>query len=131
MLKKTWHKFAIFCFVGGLAFLIDWAVFNFIYYISSWFIFSLSFAWLVSMIFNFTTNRNITFSAKENSIKKQLPKWFVVYGVAFLSRMAVGKLALYFLGENLLMANIAFFCGIMIAIPISFFGSNNWAFKQI
>lgn len=130
MLKKTWHKFVVFSFVGGIAFLIDWTSFNIIYYLSSWFIFSLAFAWIISMVFNFTTNRNFTFSATENPIKIQLPKWLIVQASAFLTRTFVGKSILFFLDENLFTANIAFFCGIMVAIPISFLGSNNWAFKK-
>ena len=81
------------------------------------------------MIFNFTINRNFTFSARQKSLKKQIPKWLIVHLVAFLARGGVSKLVLIVLGESLLNANIAFFIGVAISIPIAFMGSLLWAFK--
>lgn len=129
-IKNHFLKFTIFSFVGFGAFLIDWMFFNLIYKVSSWFIFSLSIGWIISMIFNFTMNRNITFSAKGFSIKKQVSRWLLVYFIAFLTRAGSGTLILYFIGENTLNVNIAFFSGLAISIPISFLGSLLWVFKK-
>lgn len=123
-------KFIIFSLVGVCAFIVDWLVFNLFYKISSRFLFSLSLGWIISMILNFTINRNITFSARNFSIRKQAFRWLIVYFIAFLARAGVGKLVLLLLGENPLNVNFAFFAGIIISIPISFLGSLLWAFKK-
>lgn len=123
-------KFAFFCLVGFCAFLIDWGFFNIIYRISALFVLSRVTSALISMIFNFNVNRNITFSAGGYPIKKQVSRWLIVYFVALLVNVSVGKIVLTILGENLLNANIAYFCGIALAIPISFLGSLLWVFKK-
>jgi len=127
---NNFWKFVVFCFVGFVAFCIDWAVFNFSYFLTNIFIISVTLGWLISMIFNFSINRNFTFSAKGFCIKEQAIKWIIVYAGAFLARIFVSWIALGVLGESTLNANIAFFAGIIISIPISFLGSLFWAFKK-
>lgn len=128
--KNNFRKFIVFGFVGVGAFIIDWVSFNLFYRISSWFILSLSLGWIISMIFNFTINRNITFSARSFSIRKQAFRWLIVYFIAFLARAGLGKSILFLIGESPLNANIAFLAGIFVSIPISFLGSLLWAFKK-
>jgi len=123
-------KFAMFCFVGGLAFLIDWSFFNLFYGLGFLFEIAIVFSWMISMVFNFSINRNITFSARGFDIKKQILKWVLVYLIAFLARLGGSKLVLILLGETIFNANIAFIVGIIISIPISFLGSLLWAFKK-
>ena len=127
---RNFKKFVIFCLVGFSAFLIDWLIFNIIYWISSEFIFSKIISAIFSLTFNFNMNRNLTFSARGAAVKKQIIRWIIIYGISVSVNIAVGKLVLVILGENLLNANIAFFAGIAIAIPIGFFGSLLWAFKK-
>jgi putative flippase GtrA len=129
-IKNNFWKFIIFCFVGFCAFLIDWGIFNIFYYLGLGFIVSITFSWLGSMIFNFTINRNVTFSARNKKIKNQIFKWLVVYFIAFLARVGLGKSIFILFEETVLIANIAFFAGIAIAIPISFLGSLLWVFKK-
>ena len=128
--KGNIKKFIIFGLVGAGATLIDWIVFNIIYSFTTFFIFSRIGSTLISMIFNFSMNRNITFSAQGGSIRKQLFKWIIVYVISISANITVGKIVLELLGESLLNANIAFVVGTAIAIPISFFGSMIWAFKK-
>ena len=123
-------KFIVFCLVGFSSFLIDWFFFNIFYYIGIGFIFSRFSSAIISMIFNFNVNRNFTFSARGGPIKKHLYKWLILYGFAIFVNVAVGKLILISLGESLLNANIDYFCGVAIAIPISFLGSLLWVFKE-
>ena len=127
---NNFFKFLFFGFIGFCAFLIDWSFFNLFYRISSMFVFSKTISAGISMIFNFNINRNITFKAKEGVIKKQVTRWLIVYLVAFLANVTTGKIVLTILGESILNANIAFFAGVIIAIPISFLGSLLWAFKR-
>jgi len=127
---KHFKKFMIFCCVGLGAFLIDWLIFNIIYSIVPWFVFSRIISAVTSMVFNFNMNRNLTFSARGHSIKKQVVRWLVVYGISATANISVGKLTLLALGESLLNANIAFFAGVAVGIPIGFLGSLLWAFKK-
>tara|TARA_Y100000310_G_C20599268_1_gene772136 strand:+ start:892 stop:1302 length:411 start_codon:yes stop_codon:yes gene_type:complete len=129
-IRNHFWKFVFFCLVGVTAFFIDWAFFNLFYRISSLFVFSRTISAGISMIFNFNINRNITFKARGGLIKKQITRWFTVYFIAFLANVIVGKIVLITLGENLLNANIAFFAGVIVAIPISFLGSLLWAFRK-
>ncbi len=129
LVENLW-KFIGFCLVGVGAFLIDWIFFNAFYRVGIDFIISRTSSALISTIFNFNINRNFTFRAREYSIKKQIFKWVIVYSIALLANVIVGKLVLNFLGESVLNANIAFLSGIVIAIPIAFLGSLFWAFKK-
>tara|TARA_Y100000310_G_C20610832_1_gene777901 strand:+ start:609 stop:1022 length:414 start_codon:yes stop_codon:yes gene_type:complete len=129
-IKNHFVKFTIFSFVGLCAFVIDWLFFNLFYKIGSGFILALFIGWIVSMTFNFTLNRNLTFSARGFSIRKQAFKWLIIYFIAFLARTGLGKFILLIIGENPLTANIAFFAGLIVSIPISFLGSLLWVFKK-
>ena len=127
---EHYHRFICFSFVGFGAFLIDWIFFNAFYRGGIEFVFSRFFSALISMVFNFGVNRNFTFRAREHPIKKQIFRWIIVYSIAILANVIVGKLVLNSLGENILNANIAYFAGILVAIPIAFLGSLLWAFKK-
>ncbi len=130
MFEKTLHKFISFGVVGVLAFFLDWVIFNFVFYLTKFFLFSLALGWVVSMTFNFTINRNYTFGAKGHHMGKQLYRWLIVHAVAFLARAGMGKLVLMVLGGGTLNANIAFFSGLIVSIPTTFFGSLWWVFKK-
>ncbi len=127
---EHFNRFICFSFVGSGAFLIDWIFFNAFYRVGIEFVFSRVSSAFISMVFNFGVNRNFTFHARDYSIKKQVPKWVIVYVIAILANVIVGKLVLNLLEESVLNANIAFLAGIMIAIPISFLGSLLWVFKK-
>ncbi len=129
-LEKTWHKFIAFGVVGLMASFIDWLFFNISYFLTEIFIFSVGIGWVGSMIFNFTANRNITFNARWHPIPKQMMKWALIYAVAFLARIGTGELVLIMLEENPFNVNIAYFAGVIVMIPISFFGSFLWVFKK-
>ena len=128
--KNHYKKFIIFCFVGGLSFVIDWLFFNLFYFLTLGFVISITLSWIVSMIFNFVVNRNVTFSARGASVRRQMFRWLTVYTIAFLARIGMGKGILRILGESTLNANIAFFSGLALSIPISFLGSLLWAFRK-
>ncbi len=123
-------RFLFFCLIGGISFLIDWSFFNVFYKFGLGFILSTICSVSISMVFNFSVNRNVTFSAKGYHLGKQIFKWLIVYGFAILVRIGIGKLILIYLGETTFTANIAFIVGIAVSIPISFLGSMLWAFKK-
>jgi putative flippase GtrA len=129
MLKKTWHKFIAFCLVGGGATLIDLLFFNLFYFISLPFVIARSLAIIISMIFNFTINRNFTFSARHKKVYNQAWKFVVLYILSMSANVFVGWSILQVVGETTLTANIAAILGIAVSIPINFFGNLFWVFK--
>ena len=82
------------------------------------------------MIFNFTFNRNVTFKAKNKKASSQIWKFIVLYGVAMIANVLVGKFVLFLLNGSLLAANIAALSGLAVSIPLSFLGSMFWVFKK-
>lgn len=123
------RKFFVFCTVGLIAFIIDISFFNLFLFFDIDFVFSRGFAILISMIFNFNSNRIITFSARKGFISNQLLKYLTVYGVAFFTNLLTGLIIITLFGETWLVSNIAAIMGIGVAIPITFFGLLLWAFN--
>ncbi len=123
-------KFMIFCFVGLTSAIIDLISFNLFFFFESPFIISRIFATLIAIIYNFSMNRNITFGARRHSIKKQAPRYLIIYGIAVLVGFTTSVIVFNTLGDGTLNANLASISGILISIPISFLGSLFWAFKK-
>lgn len=130
-IKDNFWKFMIFCFVGATAAVIHLTMFNlFRFWIGVSFFISLVLAILISIIYNFYMNRNITFSAKSQSIKKQLPHYIIVYGLSISVNIITALIIKTILGIGVLQENIAAIGGVALSIPISFLGSLFWAFKK-
>ena len=128
--NKTFHKIILFCTTGGIATLIDMLFFNIFFITTSLFVLSRVGGIGISMIFNFTFNRNVTFKAKHKKAHHQLWKFFILYGVSMTANVLVGKFVLYLLNGTLISANIAAVSGLLVSIPISFLGSMFWVFKK-
>jgi putative flippase GtrA len=128
--KRNFWRFFIFGIIGFIAFLIDLGFFNLFYSIALGFLLSRVLSAIIAMVFNFILNRNITFSARHTPVKKQIVKWLIVYTIGIGLNTLVGKLVIVFLGESVLNANIAFFSGLLVSVPICFLGSLLWAFKK-
>ncbi len=126
---KLYSKFLSFCLVGGTGVLIETCFLNFFLFSETNFAFAKSVAILLSISFVFLINRQFTFSAKQGKLKKQLPRYILIYSLAFSVNFFMSLLFKEYLGEGFLNANIASMLGIISAIPISFFGSLFWIFK--
>jgi putative flippase GtrA len=124
------RKIFFFCLTGGIATLIDLAFFNLFFITTSLFVLSRVGGILISMIFNFTFNRNITFKAKNKKTHTQIWKFLILYAISMTSNVLVGKGVLSLLNESILSANIAAISGLAVSIPISFLGSMLWVFKK-
>jgi putative flippase GtrA len=129
-IKNHFWKFMVFGTVGFISFLIDWVFFNMFYRLEIGFLTARVLSAMVAMTFNFTINRNITFKAHHTPVKNQVTRWLVIYTVGIGLNTLVGKLVIISLGESLLNANIAFFSGLFVSVPICFLGSLFWAFKK-
>ena len=132
---RKYFRFLFFCFVGTTAAIIYIAVFNFFrFWVNFSFILSLTLAIPSSLIYNFSMNRNITFSAIGYSIKKQLPRYITVYATSISANFFTALFVKYSLEGVILnialQENIALIAGIAVSIPISFFGSLLWTFKK-
>lgn len=130
-IKKHFWKLVIFCFVGGTSAVIHMATFNISRFgIKLSFFISLIIAVLLSVCYNFYMNRNITFSAGGHSIKKQLPRYALVYSIAVIVNILTALIIKSILEPGTLNENIATISGIIFSIPVSFLGSLLWAFKN-
>ncbi len=134
MIQKKFRKFIIFCFVGGIATLIDLGVFNLSAIILGKGVVLLQISRLlgiiVSMMWNFVINRNLTFDAKNEKVRKQLPKWITLYSATSLINFLVFSWAVSVIGASFWERNIAFVCGYVISVPLNFVGSMFWAFRK-
>lgn len=126
----TIKKFISFCIVGGLAALVELGFFNLVYIFGNLFVLSKISGILVALCFNFFINRKFTFRATGGLIKKQAPKFLTVYATAFIVNVSVSYIVNTILPSGSLYANIAAASGIVAQIPVSFFGSLKWAFKN-
>ena len=127
---KLPKKIFLFGFTGIVATLIDMLFFNLFFILSSMFVLSRIGGILTSIIFNFTSNRNITFKAKKGKVSHQIIKFLTVYGISMSANVLTGKLVLLSLDSSLLSANIAAISGLAISIPLNFLGLMFWAFKE-
>ncbi len=128
---KKYVRFLFFCIVGGMSALIHFSAFNlFRFWAMLGFSVSLIAAIGISMIFNFSVNRNITFSARGRSIKKQLPKYLLVYILSMSANFLIASYVRSILGSGFLRENLALLSGLAVSIPANFFGSLFWAFKK-
>jgi putative flippase GtrA len=128
--SKLSRKIFFFGLTGGIATLIDLAFFNLFFILSSAFVLSRIGGILISILFNFTSNRNITFKAKKEKIPKQMLKFLVLYGISMGANVLTGKIVLSLLNDSLFSANIAAISGLIVSIPISFLGLMFWVFKE-
>ena len=126
---KIW-KFIKFCFVGGTSALIGLISFNVFFLLGVKFIGCVLLSMVISIIYNFSMNRNVTFKAKKTPVKKQILKYGLVYSISQSASLFTSIFVRSLLGEGILEANIAVISGIAISIPIGFFGSLLWAFKN-
>ena len=124
------RKFISFCTVGGLAALVELGIFNLIYLFGNIFILSKIIGILVALCFNFVINRKFTFFATNGLLKKQIPQFLTVYGVAFVVNVSVSYIVNVVLPSGSLYANISAASGILAQIPVSFFGSLKWTFNE-
>ncbi|MDP3027343.1 MAG: GtrA family protein [Nanoarchaeota archaeon] len=130
-IKRYYLKFIIFCFVGASSALVYMLFFNiFRFWLKFSFILALFFGVLFSIVYNFSMNRNITFSAKHQSIKKQLIKYVLVYAISTGVNITSAWIMNLILGGGVLRENIAAIAGIILSIPFSFLGSLLWVFKK-
>jgi len=116
--------------VGGLAALVELGIFNLIYLFGNIFILSKIIGILVALCFNFVINRKFTFFATNGLLKKQIPQFLTVYGVAFVVNVSVSYIVNVVLPSGSLYANISAASGILAQIPVSFFGSLKWTFNE-
>ena len=130
MERRTIKQFIMFGFVGGIATVIDFLIFNLVFWLTVWFVISRIIGIAMSMIWNFIANRNMTFQATKGDPRKQLFKYLVVYGISMGANVLVGWIAFQMLGPGQLNANIAAVLGLFVSIPTAFIGSKLWAFKN-
>lgn len=129
-LYKIKRRFILFFFVGITSTLMSLLLFNLFFALNLSFTLSLLFSLLSSVVYNFSMNRSLTFSAGKGILKEQVWKYSIVYSIAHGTNFIVSHIAEGLLGGGTLMANISVVIGIAVSIPLSFFGYLLWAFKN-
>jgi putative flippase GtrA len=127
---KTLSKFLVFCIVGGFTFLIDISFMNLFFFMGLPFVFARTFSISISLIFNFFANRGLAFRATHKHPGRQLLPYLVVYLVSNLVNLGVSVLIVELAGADVININVASIIGTVVSIPISFFGSLLWTFKN-
>lgn len=126
-IKKTFIRFF---FVGVTSSLMSLLLFNLFFALNFSFTLSLLFSLLSSVIYNFSMNRYLTFSAGKGILKEQIWKYAIVYSIAHGTNFGVSHIAKSLLGGGTLMANLSVIIGIGVSIPFSFLGYLLWVFKD-
>jgi len=130
-IKTNFLKFVTFSLIGLSSALIHMLFFNlFRFWLGVSFVSALFLGVFISIIYNFSMNRNITFSARGYSIKKQMWRFLIIYAVSISVNFLVASTLENILGAGMLRENIAIIGGIAMSIPISFLGSLFWVFKK-
>jgi len=131
---KTFYKFVIFCFVGGISTLIDFSVLNIgVYFLGeSYFMVNLSkiFGIILSMTWSFPMNKHFTFKSKEENLFKQFLKYLSVYGITSLINFLIFSGIIFFIGTAFLPRTIAFIFATGMGLMLNFLGSLLWTFKK-
>ena len=123
-------KFFIFCFVGGISFLIDLSFLNLLYYFGWPFIAARTTSISLALIFNFFANHAITFHATHHQIRQQIIPYIIVYVVSNVVNLLSSALIIWLAQENVLVINVASLIGTFLSIPVSFLGSFYFTFKK-
>lgn len=96
--NRNFRQFSKFCIVGGTAALIN---FSFYYslteYLGFWYIYSAIAAFLISAVFNFTTNKIWTFRNKKTG--KEIIAQISKFAVVMISGLIINTVIIYFLTE--------------------------------
>jgi len=122
-------KFFSFCFAGASGATLEIISFN-LFFLFSPFALAKLVSLALALSLNFTINRNITFLARSGRISKQFLRYLIIYAIGVTVNYSVSILTNNILGNGVLNANIATVSGIIAGIPITFFGSLHWVFKD-
>lgn len=129
-MKKVLSKFFIFCIIGGVSLLIDIMFVNIFFFLKMPFPIARTISISIALIFNFFSNRKITFNAIDKPPQKQALQYIIVYITSNLVNLVSSILIVYFAGENVISINFASIIGTAISVPVSFIGSLFWTFKK-
>lgn len=129
-LMKFKNKILLFLFFGITSVLIDLIFFNLFFFLAKNFLLSRILGILIASIYNFSMNRNLTFCSKNRCIKSQISKYIIVYITSNSINLLTSMLIVNLFGESILIVNIAAVTGIIVSVPIGFFGSLLWVFKN-
>ncbi len=125
-------KFILFCLVGGSGVVIETLIFNFFLFLGFSFYLAKFVGLFFSITFVFFINRRVTFKAHNFKITGQIKRFLVLYLCAGIVNFSISSAMHHLLGGNdlFMYGNLASFIGILSAVPITFFGSNFWVFKN-
>ena len=90
----SFKQFVKFCLVGGTAALINFSVYySFTTWLDTWYVYSAIWAFLISAVFNFTSNKLWTF--RNNEVGMQVIKQLGKFAVVMILGLAINTSIIY------------------------------------
>jgi len=123
-------KFILFCLAGGIGVITEIIFFNLFYFYYPFFAFAKAASLSIALSLNFFINRNVTFLAKSEQKRKQVPRYIIVYAIAISINFLVSMIMSNFLDGSIISENLSTISGILAALPITFFGSQYFIFRR-
>lgn len=132
-IKKIYHRvdkrtLVAFLTVGLLSAVIYYGLFSFFYgLLKVHYKWSLTLAYLLSSIFNFLSNREMTFKSKTHAAHVQLIKYFSLSFMNYLLNLGLVHFAV---AELMLSPYIAVILAIGCCVPFTYTMSRYWVFRK-
>jgi putative flippase GtrA len=126
---KIKKRFFVFLFAGILGAIVEILSFN-LFFLKLDFFPSKIIALIMALSLNFSINRTVTFLASSGKMHKQAIRYITVYSIAIIINISSSYIANLILGKGFYRSNLAVAIGILVAIPITYFGSLFWVFKK-
>jgi putative flippase GtrA len=88
--------------------------------------FAVTGAYLVSVIFHFSTNRIITFQSGQGKLYHQIPRYIAMIVINYLITIAVVEVTV---GVMLRSPNVGMLCAVVITVITGYLLSKHWVFQ--
>lgn len=127
--RMNHHRFILYVVVGSLSSLINYALFSLFYGLLHWhYQIALTLGFFSGAIFNFISNRTMTFSAsaQSHSAHKQLIKYLVLLISNYCANLGLTHMGVEFL---FLSPYAAVLLSIVTTVLVTYLISKHWVFK--
>jgi putative flippase GtrA len=122
----NWVQLAKFCVVGGIGYIVNFAVFNALLHWDVHYLIAATCSFVVAATGNYILNRNWTFRDRRRHVGVQGAQFFAVSVAALGANLLVLHLLIQAgLGERPAQA-----IAILVATPLNFLGNRLWSFRS-
>ena len=124
--NPTYNQFIKFGFVGVLNTIIFYTIYYIMLRMGFSYVLAVTVGTVVGIVNSYIWSKFFVFKSKKKSIG-EVVKFFVVYGVQYLSNLLVIHICITYFGMSTELAGIP---AIMVGVFISFLGHKFWSFKE-